>query len=213
MSFFDSFTGKAQRRDHERSNARAEAFLAEGMAKHDAKSEDAIKQWDILDPYVQQGGQANTMYANALGVNGQAAAQGANSAYFDSPIWQQINDRSQNALMRYHNARGGVGSGAALAAGSDTAYKNYGNWLSQLQGLGQQGGQYATTQAGARSGIRQGQADTAFNYGATRAGNAINYGNALAQTRGIGVNNLMGLVGLGTNAYTAFKGVPKVGSV
>lgn len=222
MSFFSAFTGKAQKRDIEAANAQSNAALAQGYADYNTNMDKAsgfydkaYGQYDQLNPWVQGGAKAQGMYADALGVNGQGAAQGANSVYFDSPVWQQINDRSQNALMRYQNSRGGIGSGAALAAGSNTAYQNYGNWLNQLQGLGSQGGQYATQQVQGRVGALQGQAglsqdraQTAYGYGGTRAGQAINYGNAMAQTRGIGVNNLMGLVAPAMKAYTASLGVP-----
>ena len=48
----------------------------------------------------------------------------------------------------------------------------------------------------------------AMGYGATKAGQAINYGNALASTRGIGVNNLMGLLGTAAKAAGAYYGNP-----
>jgi hypothetical protein len=49
------------------------------------------------------------------------------------------------------------------------------------------------------------QGDNAFGYGATKAGNAINYGNAMAQAKGIGVNNLLGLAGTAIKAWGGMK--------
>jgi hypothetical protein len=89
--------------------------------------------------------------------------------------------------------------GAAALAGQRVLLHNYGNWMDRYRDQGSQGFQAA----GAQAGIQTQQGDNAYGYGATKAGNQINYGNAMASARGIGVNNLLGAVGAGIGGYNA----------
>ena len=54
---------------------------------------------------------------------------------------------------------------------------------------------------GAMAGLQQGMGDMESGYGQQMAGNAINYGNAMAASRNIGINNLMGAGGLALKAF------------
>ena len=166
----------------------------------------------MYDPYRQQGQQASNMYGNALGLNGTDAQKsfGANYAASD-PFREQNADFANNALMRQYNAKGMGNSGtSALAtqrASLERGSTDYNNYLNRLQGVGQQGFQ-AT---GAQAGLEQGKGDLTYGYGQQQAGNEISYGNALAQSRNTGVNNLLGLGGLLAKGAGAYMGMPSYG--
>lgn len=109
---------------------------------------------------------------------------------------QSILSDQSNALLRQLNARGNTYGGKAALAGARVGRENYEGWLNRLMGQGQQGGQYAGQQAS----IRMGQGDLDFGYGATKAGQEINFGNAMAQNRNTGINNLLNIAGTATKA-------------
>lgn len=216
MGFFDALTGKAQARDLQYANQQAERSLAEGRANATAAMtggrDRALGQ---LNPYMTQGRAASDLYGNAIGLNGQPAQEKAFQTYSQSPFLKAQENAAENhmlRLFRQYNARGLGNSGASRLAVSRAAGEreaaNQTNWFSQIQGLGNQGAQFANTAAGLESGTGQYLADLESGYGQQRAGNQINFGNAQAATRGIGVNNLLGIVGTGINAYNTFGRQP-----
>ncbi|MBK8467836.1 MAG: hypothetical protein IPL32_18650 [Chloracidobacterium sp.] len=193
---------------------------------------------ETYQPWYQSGTQANTMYGNALGLNGAAQQAQFMRGYKANPFMQANNDFATRAIMQQMNARGMSGSGTAAAAVAQESMRrgadDYNNYLGHLSGVsgqglqaaGQIGGLYAqqgkdtanmyaqqgsdlANISGQRANLGwqygQGQAGLNTDLAATRAGNRINYGNARAQSRGILGNNLMGLLGAGINAYSAFK--------
>jgi len=196
MGFLDSFTGKAQRRDIVAAQGKASAALDKGYADSMGRYDQAA---DLYDPYAQQGTKANDFYYNALGLNGGEAQTGAIDTLTGNPLFQGQLGNDSNALAKLLNARGASGGGLANIAAQRVFQQTAGNWLDRYRDAGQQGFQ-AT---GAQANIRAGQGDAAYGYGATKAGNQINYGNALAETRGIGVNNLLNIVGTGIKGYNA----------
>lgn len=134
----------------------------------------------LYDPYVKTGGEANTMYANALGLNGAPGTTAAQGAFQAGPGYQFQVDQGLEAAKR---ASGGVYSGnlldELLKRGQGYANQEYGGWLNRLQGLGGQGLQ-AT---GAKAGVIQGQ-------GGLEAGLGQNLANYGYQTQtGIGNAN------------------------
>ena len=201
--------GTSQQKDLKASKAAADSALSQGYtgAMGDYKTAQGM-----YDPYVKQGQQANSMYGNALGLNGVDAQKsfGANYAAADQ-FREQNADFANNALMRQYNAKGMGNSGtAALAtqrASLERGSQDYNNYLNRLQGQGQQGFQ-AT---GAQAGLQQGMGDMTYGYGQQRAGNEINYGNALAQSRSTGINNILGVAGVAAKAAGAYYGMPSYG--
>lgn len=196
MGFFGSFFGDDQRADISRANKQANAALDSGYKSQQGYYGQAA---DAYAPYTQTGQQANTFYANALGLNGADARAGAESTITSDPLWSGKFALDSNNVLKAYNARGLGTSGAALEAGQRSLYENYGNALDRYASLGAQGLGAASGQAG----VYQGQGQNAFNYGATKAGNDIQYGNALADSRNIGLNNILGVLGTGIQAYTA----------
>lgn len=198
MAFFDFLTGADQRRDISSANKRSNRLLAEGAAQQGQYFDQAA---DLYNPYVSQGANANAFYNDALGLNGDEARSTAVNTLASNPLFQGQLATDSNAIARQLNARGQSGGGLANIAAQRVFQGNALNFLDRYRDAGQQGLQ-AT---GALSGVRQAQGDNAYGYAATRAGNAINYGNALAQTRTTGINNLTNLLGTGLKAFTAFK--------
>lgn len=199
MGFLSSFFGGDQRDDIRKASKQANAYLDQGYNSAQGYNEQAYNE---LEPWANEGLAANQTYQQAIGLGTPEERATAQERYFSDPAMQGVLGQQTNALLRKFNSTGsGTGGGRLALAGARVGMENYGGWLNRLQGLGSQGGQYATGQAG----IRQGQADTAWGYGATKAGNSINTGNAVAGTRNIGLNNLLGAVGTAAKAYTAFS--------
>lgn len=197
MGFFGSFFGSDQRRDIKNANKKATQQLEQGFGQQQQRYDQAF---NMYDPYVQQGTQANTMYNNALGINGAQAQQNAYNTITANPLFQNSLNQDNNQMMRYLNARGNSGGAADLAA-QRVFNQNIGNWLDRYNNAGQRGLQATTYGAD----IRTGQGDNAMGYGATRANQTVQFGNAMAASRNIGLNNLLKVAG------TAAKFVNPIG--
>lgn len=181
---FSNLTGGKSRRDARLANNDATRMLDAGYA--DArKSYD--QAYDLYEPYGASGRQAQGVYDNLLGLNGNDARAQSQGIYSSDPYAQGALNLSQNAMSRALNARGSLGGGKGLLAGERVAQENYGNWMDRYRQQGQQGLQVA----GAQSGIRAAQGDMRYNHAATLAGNRINLGNAMAGTRSVGLQNVL----------------------
>lgn len=216
MGFFDAFTGKAQAKDLAFANQQAEQRLAAGRANATAAMtggrDRALGQ---IQPYQQQGRAASDLYGNAVGLNGQPAQQSAFQTYSQNPFLAAQRGESENQILtmfKKYNAQGMGNSGQSRLATARAAQgfeqSNQQDWLNRIQGLSGQGAQFANTAAGLESGTGQYLADLESGYGQQGAANAINYGNARAETRGIGINNMLRIAGIGADAFNTF-GRPK----
>lgn len=221
MGFLGSFTGSSQRKDIRNAYNDSSQMLQQGydkaqgnltsgydranagydQARGDVTSgygnalaalgQGVDKAAGYYQPWYDSGTQANTVYGNALGLNGGAAQANAVSSYKQNPFLQQQSDFANKGLMQQMNARGLSGSGTAAAAVAQAsmgrAAGDYDNWLSRLAGVSGQG-----QQAGAQLGslyANQGQqtanmyaqqgSDLA-NISGQRAGMGWNYGQAQA---------------------------------
>lgn len=200
MGFFSDFTGASSRKDISAANSKANAALDKGYNASQGYYDEAA---DSFDPYVDQGGKASTFYGNVLGLNGDDARAEAQGTITSDPLWSGKFALDSNNVLKNLNARGMGASGAAALAGQRVLTENYGNWLDRYANLGEQG--FRAT--GQKAGIRTAQGDNAYGYGATKAANSINYGNAIASTRNTGINNVLGVLG------TAAKFVNPIGNV
>lgn len=196
MGFFGSFFGTDQRKDLKRSKAESDSALAQGYGDQTGYYNQAI---GTLSPYQKQGTAASDMYYNALGTNGADAQTTAINTITSNPLFQGQLGQDSNAVARRLNAVGQGGGGLANLAAQRVFQQTAGNWLDRYRDAGSQGFQAS----GAVAGLQQGLGDNAMGYGASKAGNAINYGNAIANSRSIGVNNVLGLVGTAADAYNA----------
>lgn len=196
MGFFQDFFGSSAKKDLRNAKAKSDAALDQGYQSAQGRYDEAF---DMFTPYAEQGSEANRLYGHAIGLGTDEERAAAQSRYFSDPAMSAVLGQQSNALLRQLNARGNTYGGKAALAGARVGLENYGGWLNRLSDQGQQGGQYAGQQAG----IRMGQGDLDYGYGATKAGNEINFGNAMAQSRSTGVNNLLNLAGTAAKAYSA----------
>lgn len=132
---------------------------------------------------------------------GLGPVEARDAAYGDlqtNPIFTGELGAKSNALLRGLNATGSALGGKAALAGARVLAETGGQWVDRYG----QGGQMGLSATGAKGNALTARGDLSMGYGATKAGNAINYGNALAQSRS--VNNLLGLAGTAVKAYTGF---------
>lgn len=235
MGLFDSFTGASQRRDidsaYNASTNQVNAGYRQGMSSLSKGRDAAISNYGNargaltggrdaaigttesylnratapLQGYADQGSRANTMYSDALGINGRDAQTSFVDGYQGDPFRDFNEQRVTNALMRQYNAAGMLDSGASRLAASranlERGSMDYNQYLDRLAQQGQQGGQYAsqiagyTNQAGQQIGgyqygtgqgeanIYGQQAGTEYDYGNQRAGMQVNRGMTLAGNR------------------------------
>lgn len=196
MGFFDFLSGSDARKDIRKSSQQANQYLDQGYGQSQGFYNQA---GELLSPFVESGGKAQTFYNDLLGLNGTDARSTAQGTLTSDPLFQGGLAEDSNALLKQLNARGmGAGGTSALAA-QRVLQQNYGNWLDRYNQAGQQGFNAAT----AAGNLKAAQGDNAYGFAATKAGNAINTGNAIAQTRNTGVNNILNLLGTGVKTYNA----------
>lgn len=200
MGFFDGFdfTGSKARSDMRRANKQATGALAEGYGQQSQRYDQA---YGLYDPYAAEGRQGAEMYNALLGLRGGDAAQSSYDTLAGLPAFSGKFAQESNAVLRNMNARGQGAGGAAALAGERVLQQNIGNWLDRYRDAGRQG--YEAT--GQQAGIRMNQGDNAMGYGATRANQAIGYGNAMAGTRNAGLNNLLNIAGTAISGVNAFR--------
>lgn len=195
MGLLGSFFGSDQRKDLRHAKGQADAALQQG---YDGAYGDYTAAGDMYQPYAQSGQQANQFYSDALGLNGDDARSTAVNTMTSNPLFQGQLGQESNAMARMLNAQGAGGGGKAQLAAQRVFQQNAGNWLDRYRDQGSQGLQATNAMAG----MRAQRGDLSYGYGATKAGNEINMGNAMAASRNIGINNIMGLGGLALNAVT-----------
>jgi hypothetical protein len=198
MGIFDNFSGGASRRDINRGYQQGQGRFAQAGQTYGDQYNRAQGRYD---QYAQSGQQANSLYGNYLGLNGGDAQRDAFSGYQESPYANFDRDRITQASMRANNARGTGGSGVEALATS-RALREYGTqglntYLDRLQGQQGMGLQVANAQAGndMRYGDQMGQ------LAGQRAGLDTQRASALAGTRSMGLQNAMGIAGLGLSAF------------
>jgi hypothetical protein len=167
-----------------------------------------------LDPYSEQGRTANTAYTNLLGLNGADAQKSATAAYQGSnPYLASTMDMQTKALDRRAAATGQFGSGLNALAKSrvvdETANRDYSDYMGRLQGLMAQG--YTADQALAAldSGHAENMTGVEGNYRNALAGHQSQYGKDYVAADTAGLQNILGLVGTGLNAFGMVGGGAK----
>jgi hypothetical protein len=161
-----------------------------------------MRQFDIsqqnLAPWLTAGRGALAEQQTLMGMGGDSA--GALRALQSSPGYQQRLLQGQRGLAAGIGARGGMGSGKALTAGSifnqDYASNEYGNRLNQLAGLAGTGQSTATTMGGLGANYAQQQGN--IYTGVANAQGAAGMAGANARQSG-----LLGMLGAGATIYGA----------
>lgn len=193
MGFFDDFTGKSAREDLKKGAKASNAALDQGYA---GLQQNYNQAYDLYSPYAQSGQAGNAMYSNAIGLNGHDAQQQVVNQFAGSDPFRQFNeDNSNRATARQWNANGAYDSGASrLASARVNQERGSQDWNAMLDRWGNMG-QQGFQATGAQAGIKTGLGDSAWGYGTTKAGQATNQANAMAQSRGILTNNLLQVAG------------------
>ncbi len=203
MGFFSDFTGASARSDIKKANNTATAALDQGYNTSQGYYDQAASSFD---PYTSSGAAGQNMYGDLLGINGDDARSSAQGIITSDPLWSGKLGEDTNAVLKNLNARGMGASGASALAGQRVLLQNYNSVLDRYQGLGQTG----LSATGQRAGVLTGQGDNAYGFGATKANQALQYGNAMAGTRNTGLNNVLAVLGTGAKAYAAYAGGGKV---
>jgi hypothetical protein len=140
---------------------------------------------NYFNPYSTTGQNANTMYANALGLNGPSGNAAATGAFQTSPGYNFALQQGTQALDRSAAGSGNFGSGNAAIAlqnyGQGMANQQYGNWLSNLNGLNSQGLQAAAGQTGVEQSLANIQTGLGQNQANVITGTTNNAANAITQ--------------------------------
>lgn len=200
MGFFSDFTGASARSDINKANKKANAALDQGYNTSQGYYDKAASSFD---PYVSSGTAGQKMYGDLLGLNGTDARSSAQGIITSDPLWSGKLGEDTNAVLKNLNARGMGASGTAALAGQRVLLQNYNDVLDRYQGMGQTG----LSATGQRAGVLTGQGDNAYGFGATKANQALQYGNAMAGTRNSGLNNILAVLGTGAKAYGAYNGM------
>ena len=216
MSFWDDLTGKSSIKANNAASVQAQGYLTQGRDDATKNINDSATQAQgYWSPYAQSGQAANTLYSNAIGLNGRPAQQGVMDTYASSDPFRQFNEtNANNALFRGYNARGMMDSGASRLATAraslERGSQDWNGWLNRLQGQQGQGVQVAGQQAGIAQNTGQQLAGINQGYYQNLANNTLGVNAANNQALMGGVYNL--LQGAGTlfgSAISAFA--PGVG--
>lgn len=125
------------------------SIINTGEQKSEGALNDAIAAYQ---PWVTSGTAANTMYGNALGLNGADGNAAATDAFQTGPGYKFALDQGTQAALRGASAAGMLNSGNTLTAltdyGQGVANQEFSSWLDRLNGQSAQGLQAAGGQAG-----------------------------------------------------------------
>jgi len=207
-SLFGSFTGANQKKYADQAYQQSSAALQGGYDQGREQMERYNTQArGYLQPYAQQGGQANQRYGTYLGLNGADAQRGALAEYAgQDPFRQHNEDMATRAMSRRYNQMGMLDSGNSRLAMSramlDRGSQDYEAYLNRLAGMGQQGYGASSAMAGMDSSLGNNLGQMRMGLGQAQAGNAIQYNNARSAADSILPNNLIKLGGMAISAYT-----------
>jgi hypothetical protein len=120
-----------------------EQGLAAGRPYFDAARDDYTGASARLAPYVADGRNADSLYADSLGLNGQDGYDNTVAAYRESPGYTAAVHASTDEAQRAASAGGLLASGNMLAeVGKRTADlkdRDFGTWQGQVKGIGDRG--------------------------------------------------------------------------
>lgn len=156
-------------------------YIDHGQADYTDQSNKALGYYDQLN---NTGSAANTMYGNALGLNGADGTTAALGAYTTAPGYQFQMDQGMQALDRQRAASGSLASGGASADAikyaQGLASQDYNSWLSNLSGLNSQYGNTTNARAAITSDLGSKLYDTGTTKGQIGWNTETGIGNAYA---------------------------------
>lgn len=157
----------------------------------EGKSEGALdSSIGSYQPWVDSGKNANTLYGDAIGLNGADGNARATGAFQAGPGYEFARNEAEQSGLRAASAGGMLASGNTLAALSDRsqglADQEYGSWLDRLAGTSSQGLQAAGGQAagyGAQSELYQGTAGDRLGLESSVTQGLMGVNNQIAQAK------------------------------
>ncbi|MFC6790573.1 hypothetical protein ACFQE0_13750 [Methylobacterium komagatae] len=209
------FSGKPQRQaaifaaqQLQQGKDQGDAALDQGYSRaSDAYGQAATTFGNLANSY----GAGSQLYQDALGVNGQAAADAAKNSYQQSAGYGFNLDQGLQALNRTRAVNGTLASGNAdtdaMKFASGLASQDYGNWLSNLSGLDTKRYGATTGQAGTFGAL----GNAALQTGTAKAGLASSTANGIAQAGAAGLQAGQQAQMNGLNAI--FSGVKSIGDL
>lgn len=208
MGFFSNFGGSDSRRDLRNG---ANAFIDETNQGR-GRALGAINTGESTALDFLQGGREGGLAAlsqlmNAVGVNGVPAQQQFHDDFQDDPGFNAELDARLDAVGRSASSRGLSFSGRTLSALADEGQQfrrsAFNDRLDRLSGLSSLGQQAAGQSAGIVTNNANQRAGIELNTGQALGNNQLNLASGLSSTRSAGLNNAIGLAGLGTKALSA----------
>jgi hypothetical protein len=228
MSIWDIFTGGSAKDAAAQNAALYQDYQKQGLADlgkaYDptlAAVQGATAAFNPLSDLGAKYGKATDLYMGALGVNGQAGNQAAQSAFQTGPGFDFAVSDAADRAAREAVAKGiGLGGNAVQAITDRTSNlynQEYGNWLNRLQGFVPQEqqavGQAAAGTAagkGAEAGFYQTDAQNKVNLRGNVAGGIANSNTAAANAAMQASGNFWnGLMNLGSAAIGAAYPIKK----
>ena len=202
MGLFSNFLGGDTRDDIRNGQAQADGYLTRGRDNAQGYYDRGYEQSQgYLNPYIQSGQQGQQFYDDLLGLNGAGARDERQQFLMSDPANQGKLGQDQNAMLRVMNASGRSNSGAGALAAERVFQQNYSGILDRYSNRGQQGFQAAGMGANMAQQYAGNSANLQYGTAQQQAGNAISASNAIGQTRNTGMNNLLGIAGIGAKLY------------
>ena len=215
MGFFDNFFGTTQANDISQASDMANRRYQQGLSQFTDTTKDYLGQsLSYLQPFAQAGGDTLKLLGGALGIYGQGPQQQFFGGLQNDPGYQAGMGAGVDALDKSAAARGMLRSGGQqrdLYSFGQRYLNDYANnRISQLGGLLTPTMGAAGSSADLTSQAGNNIAGAQFGTGQLFANNAINSGNALAKSRNVGINNILGWLnavsGAGKSAVTMGMG-------
>lgn len=181
-------------------NALSSLGAGYGQARNDVNSQYGQTQGYLgqlgsqYEPMVQQGSAAYGAYNNAIGANGAAGSEAAQSAFRAAPGYEYQQNQALEALQRSAAARGGLAGGNLtkdiLTTATGLADQSWQSYVNNLKGGSDF---YATGLAGRGQGLSA-QAQASQNQGTTLGalGTGLGTGQAGIYGQGAGVQTGLG---------------------
>ena len=216
MGIFDNFFGDESRKDLQRGRQQADQIGLETLGRSrdefSAGSEQAIS---TLAPDVEGGDLAREQLFAAIGLSGREAQQGFFNDFETDPGFDAELGAGIEAFERSASARSGVQGGGVIKGiaefGQRFKRSAFSERLDRLTGLSKLGTDARRSTADLQFKTGSGLSDLESGFGQQRGNRAIDFNNAVANTRNTGLNNLFEIGKLAVGGGTAFAKIKAAG--
>ena len=209
-SLMDSFTGAGAQKALTSAYNTQRSDLQSGFDQGKGYGEDYLnKSNSLMQGYADRGNSASNMYANLNGVNGADAAKTAWQGFQAPPGFQEAQDYANKQTQNSAAARGSMYGGNTMAAlynqNSAARYGAQNDWMSRLNGMGQQGYQASSGMADRTGQMGNSLMQGRMNLGGQQSQAAGQYGQGMAGASGALAQNMIGLGGVVMGGFSPGK--------